>query len=176
MTRTTKLLIAAGLVALAGTAAVTGVGYARSDGHQGGWGAHGGPYAGHHAKGHQGRHHGGRMHKMMKRFDTDGDGKLTQAEIDQSREANLAKFDGNQDGQLSLAEFEALWLDFMRERMVDRFQDLDANGDAVVTLEEYKEPFEAIVVRMDRNGDGALSRDDKRAWHKDKRKSRDSDD
>ena len=101
----------------------------------------------------------------MERFDADKDGKLTQAEIDRSREADLASFDGDKDGALTLQEFEGLWLDHMRERMVDRFQGLDADGDAVVTLEEFKRPFASLVQRMDRDGDGALSRADKPSRH-----------
>ncbi len=185
MTRKTKLLIAAGLVALTGTVAVTGASYARGSWHNGpsgayGSGFHGGHHAGRHGPGNSGRcsggDHGKRGHQMLKRYDSDQDGKLTQSEIDQGREANLAKFDSNQDGTLSLGEFEVLWLDFMRERMVDRFQDLDADGDSTVTSEEYKEPFASLVEDMDRNGDGALSRDDKRASHRDKRKGGDADD
>ena len=85
-------------------------------------------------------------------------------------------FEQFRNGSLSLGEFEALWLDFMRERMVDRFQDLDADGDAAVTLEEYREPFDSLVERMDRDGDGVLSRADRRKWQEGGRGRRDADD
>lgn len=99
---------------------------------------------------------------LMEQLDTNKDGKLTQAEIDQARKDRLAKFDTDKDGKLSLAEFQALWLDMTRKRMVDAFQRLDDDGDAQVTESEYLAPTERLVARMDRNDDGALSRDDMR--------------
>lgn len=177
MTRKGKLLIAAGLIAVSGIAVISGVSSARDNwqaGHRSGFGA--GDHQGYHAGRHGGRHHGKRLERMLERFDADGDGTLTQTEIDEGRKANLAAFDRNGDGALSLDEFEPLWLDFMRERMVDRFQDLDADGDAIVTQDEFREPFEALVERLDRDGDGALSREDRRGRHMGKRSRRDADD
>ena len=116
---------------------------------------HGGMMGGH------GRRHGGMMggHDIIMTFDTDGNGRVTQAEIDEFRGNRLAKFDTDGDGGLTLSEFEALWLAAMREKMVDRFQDLDADGDAVVTTEEFKRPYANLVRHLDKNGDGELSRE-----------------
>jgi len=173
MTRRMKLLIAAGMIAVASAAGVAGIAEAR-DGRRGEAceGPRGGEHAGRHHRGggddgwrHGGHHRQGKgRHAMalMERFDGNADGELTQEEIDQARAANLAKFDADGDGQLSLGEFQELWLDFMRERMVDRFQDLDADGDAVVSAEEYERPFARLVQRMDRNDDGKLSPEDRR--------------
>ena len=88
---------------------------------------------------------GGRGQSLIERFDTDRDGKLTQAEIDQARGDRLARFDTDGDGRLSLEEFQALWLDHMRERMVDSFQYLDSDGDGAITGPEYRDPFASIV-------------------------------
>ena len=41
--------------------------------------------------------------------------------------------------------------------MGDRFQHLDEDGDASVTLLEFQAPFSQMVTLMDRNGDGFLS-------------------
>ncbi len=133
-----------------------------------------------HGERHHGRQYGGhdrrhnammgghgmmRGHGMMggygrvMTFDTDGDGRVTQAEIDKFRGDRLAKFDTDGNGSLTLSEYQKLWLAAMREKMVDRFQDLDADGDAVVTTEEFKRPFANLVRHMDRNGDGVLSRE-----------------
>lgn len=169
MKKTTKFAI--GAAGLAATIALAGVGL--SNAHER-W-SDGGP-RGYHGqemhgdgmqKGHG--HHGKRgkmMRRMMERFDANADGSLTQAEIDQGRSEQLAKYDSNQDGNLSLQEFEALWLERMLPRMVDRFQDLDENGDSEVTAEEFLDPFANVVERHDRNGDGALSKEDrrKRGW------------
>ena len=137
MKRGIKLLLAAGL-----TAGLTGAAFV--DG---------------------GRAGGGRGPSLIERFDTDRDGKLTQAEINQARADRLARFDSNGDGRLSLKEFEALWLDHMRERMVDSFQYLDNDGDGAVTGPEYLDPFASIVAYKDQNGDGELEPAELRRRH-----------
>ena len=120
--------------------------------------------SGKHGDRHGGHGPRGGVH-MMDQFDANEDGKLTQAEIDQARQERLAKFDSDKDGKLNLQEFEALWLDFTRERMVRSFQRLDRDGDAIVTQDEYLEPTKNMVVRMDRNDDGEISRDDMKRRH-----------
>jgi len=105
----------------------------------------------HHARGH----HGGA--NLLETFDAIGDGQLTQAEIDAFRASRLAAFDADKDGKLSLSEYQALWLDAYRERMVDEFQRHDDDGDALVTVEEFSEPFARLVSRLDRNGDGVVT-------------------
>jgi Ca2+-binding EF-hand superfamily protein len=176
-TRTKVAIAASAAIMLAGIG-VTGVSLADS----GGWHGSGGHYkAGYsdsergygHGK-HQGRHSGGRhMFKMFETFDTNGDGSLTQAEIDEARAAQLAKFDRDGSGGLSLAEYEALWLEAMRSRMVDRFQDFDDDGDGIVTKDEYSKPFARMVRFADMNDDGAISKDDMMRHHK--RRDRDDD-
>ena len=154
MKRHTKIVLAVSVVAL-GSLAIVGTSVASKwrdhAGHHGLYAMHDGP----------GGHRGKRAMRMLKQFDTNNDDRLTQAEIEEVRDGRFATFDANGDGTLDLKEFEALWLETRRERMVDRFQRLDADGDAIVTVEEYNEPFENFVARFDRNGDGALSRDDR---------------
>ena len=110
-------------------------------------------------QGMRGMHHQG-GHGLLTAFDTNGDGQLTQAEIDTFRADRLAKFDTDGNGTLSLQEYQALWLDAYRERMVDEFQRHDDDGDSVVTAAEFNEPYANIVARMDRNGDGILAGDE----------------
>lgn len=43
------------------------------------------------------------------------------------------------------------------------FQRLDDDGDAVVTREEFLEPFARLVQRLDRNADGAVTQEEMRA-------------
>jgi hypothetical protein len=102
-----------------------------------------------------------RAEALMERFDTDGDGTVTQAEIDAARAAELAEYDADGDGNLTLEEYQAFWLDRVYERMVDSFQALDANGDGEITVEEFNAGLANIVARLDQNGDGGLNADDR---------------
>ncbi|NNF79459.1 MAG: hypothetical protein HKN05_15640 [Rhizobiales bacterium] len=124
--------------------------------HRGGW--HGG--GGYHQGGM--KHHRRMGHWFMNRYDANEDGKVTQEEIDKNRSDRHGKYDSNGDGKLSLEEFQGLWLEAFRRRMVRAFQRFDVDGDANVTLDEYTKPLSKIVERRDRNGDGALSRADRR--------------
>lgn len=182
MKTSAKIAIAAA-IALAGTA-IAGTAWAHREGHGygGGYGMHGG---GKHGGGHHGMMHGGGKHggwhgggngrghgmrhrarHMMERYDANKDGKLTQDEINSNREAWLKEFDVNNDGKLSLDEFKQLYLKARAERIVREFQQFDRDGDAGVTLEEYQRPLADLVERMDRNNDGAISKDDMRGHRK----------
>ena len=102
----------------------------------------------------------GMMHRGMRLFelfDANKDGIVTQDEIDKVRSDRLKRFDTNGDGKLSLKEYEALWLDAMHERMVDRFQRLDRDGDAAVTLEEFVAPTKHLVMWIDTDDDGKVT-------------------
>jgi len=149
-----KALIIAGLVAATGIAVTAGTGFADERGRDGRYGISQGDDDREYRRGR------GRGAQMLENFDTDGDGQLTQAEIDAVRADRFAEFDTDGNGELTLQEYEALWLDAMRERMVDRFQNLDNDGDAIVTSQEFVDPFASMVSRMDHNGDGVLNTDD----------------
>ena len=153
MTRATKLFVttaalAVGVTALAGATLAGG---------------------GHHGRGH------GSGAWLFETFDANGDGTLTEVEIEQVRQGRLQEFDADDDGSLSLEEYQALWLDAMRERMVDRFQAHDDDGDGLVTAEEFGEPFTRMLSRLDENGDGELSRDELRDRHRDRDRDGDRD-
>jgi hypothetical protein len=109
--------------------------------------------------------------QLMERYDANKDGKVTQQEIDQNRADWLKEFDADKNGTLSLDEFQNLWLKARREQMVREFQFFDRDGNGQVTLDEYQGPMANIVANRDRNGDGALSRDDRpqrrEGWRRD---------
>jgi hypothetical protein len=111
---------------------------------------------------------GGPGMTLLDTFDTNKDGRITQEEIDAARQQQLARYDRNGDGQLSLEEYQALWLDAMRERMVRQFQANDRDGNGEITVVEFQERFADVVRDRDRNGDGALTADElrpRRGWH-----------
>jgi len=154
MNRTTKYALgAAALVAVAGVATVSIAGGGRHGHH--GWDEE--------MQGGMG--HGRHGMQMLQQFDANKDGKVTQAEIDETRQSRFKTFDKDADGALTLAEFEALWLDAMRERMVDRFQEHDNDGDAKVTAEEFGRHFADMAQFMDSNGDGVIDESDMRRRH-----------
>lgn len=95
------------------------------------------------------RMHGGMMddrdhammgHDMMRMLDADDDGNVTPQEMREQMQAKLTEYDSDGDGNLSIAEFEALHSAMIRETMVDRFQHLDADGDGAITSEEMGAP------------------------------------
>ncbi|MDK3074602.1 hypothetical protein QO034_16030 [Sedimentitalea sp. JM2-8] len=114
---------------------------------------------GHGRGGHGGHHRGGpeMFRTLFMQVDADGDGSVTQVEIDTFRAAKVGEADTSGDGALSIEEFDTLYREFTRSRMVDAFQDLDADGDGVISAAEMDSRFGDIVERMDRDDDGALT-------------------
>ena len=94
---------------------------------------------------HEGATDGARRAQILEKFDANHDGKLDDAEKAamreqmkamraQRREQILARFDANRDGKLDDGE---------RKVMIDtiaaeRFKKLDANGDGVLSLDEFR--------------------------------------
>ena len=160
----TKTLIGVGVAAAIGAVAIAGVSYAGN--------RHGG-FDGH--RGH-GMHFLGKGQlrltamEILQSIDADGDGKLTQAEIDKVRNDRHSAHDADGDGSLGLEEFAGLWHETTHPLTVRAFQMLDTDGDAVVTRAEYDRPLARIVERLDRNGDGALSPDDRWRHRRDDRR------
>ncbi|HET6469758.1 MAG TPA: hypothetical protein VFG43_15395, partial [Geminicoccaceae bacterium] len=121
--------------------------------------AQGGP-GGWHGRGMAGGMMGEGPMGLFESFDQNDDGKVTQEEINAVRDERFARFDSDGDGRLSLQEYEALWLDAMRTRMVRQFQAHDADGDAAVTPEEFRARYARMVSVLDVNGDGEVTRDE----------------
>lgn len=168
MTKRTKIVmfLAGGLVAAGVVAGGLSTAYGGRD-----FGC--GEYGGHGAYGGHGRHHGlggsmpgERMARLIERFDTDQDMALSQAELDAGKAAVFADFDADGNGSLELGEFQALWLDFARPIMVDRFQMLDDDGDARITGDEFERPLALMMRHLDRNRDGKLEPGEMRRRHR----------
>ncbi|WP_181708322.1 EF-hand domain-containing protein [Chthonobacter rhizosphaerae] len=114
--------------------------------------------------GHGGRHggHGMGAMNLMERYDTNKDGKVTQEEIDAVQAQRFTTAAGANGQSMSIQQFEQLYNAEHRERMVRAFQRLDRDGDGQVTREEFDRRTAGLVARMDRDGDGALAPADRR--------------
>ena len=148
----TKLIVATALTATIGGVAVAGVTLASNGDHR--WGKHSTSsyrdYDDHdeHRHGRHHKRHGKRMETMLRDFDLNGDKQLTQNEVNDALTIRLNQFDLDKDGQLNLEEFSAYWMDRKHYRMVDSFQRLDEDGDAVVTAAEFEAPFANLAERI----------------------------
>ncbi|MEO4040077.1 hypothetical protein AAFN47_00545 [Hoeflea sp. CAU 1731] len=125
---------------------------------------------------HGGKHHGGprghgghgrmggqlAMMEIMERFDVNGDGKITRAEFDEVRTATFNEAAGP-DGSVDLEAFSGVWSTMTDRMMVKAFQKIDIDGNLEVTAEEFSAPTKDIVKRFDRNGDGVLTKADRKA-------------
>jgi len=130
MRKSMKMALATSALAVAGGLFLFGSSYAeRGFGGPGGHGPMGGPMGG----------FGAMQQEMLKGVDTNGDGALSQDEINAAIDARFTEFDADKNGSLSLEEFQALWAEITKPMSVRAFQFLD---------------------RFDRNGDGMLSPDD----------------
>ncbi len=115
-----------------------------------------------HGRSHHGMMSGG-MHgpqmieKQFERHDLNKDGTVIQEEVDQLRSDEHKTYDENKDGLINLSEFQNLWIEFNRDRIVDIFQVHDNDGDGKITKAEFLSPMAKIIARHDTNDDGKIS-------------------
>ena len=128
---------------------------------------------------------GGPAHRkeMLKKFDADGDGVLSEEERaaarDQRAQEMIEEFDGDSDSKLDLAELKSA-LQSMRERLGKHgprghmrqrlLKDFDADGDGKLSDEEraaahkaMQERREKCLKEFDADGDGTLNEDERAA-------------
>ncbi len=82
--------------------------------------------------------------EFMGMLDMDGDGSTTSEEARTQLQKILKENDTDGDGSLNISEFEDFHSRLIREKMVDRFQHLDADGSGAITAEEIVSPAENI--------------------------------
>lgn len=114
-------------------------------------------------RGKWGRGHGRGGHKqraehLFERFDVNKDGVITEAEIAEVRASDFTTADADGNGEISLEEFKAQFLDRSSDRMVRAFQFLDSDGDGAVTQEEVDVVANRMFNRLDRDGNGTVER------------------
>lgn len=126
-------------------------------------------FANSHAKGNAGAH-------FIENWDMDGDGAVTLEEATERRRDVFASFDADEDGALSGVEYDmfdqARANDLMemglpaKAAMGDnpaglmRREMTDADGNGIVTQEEFLGSTADWITRMDRTGDGIVTADD----------------
>lgn len=112
---------------------------------------------------------GGKM-PALEMLDTDGDGQVSQAEMDAHKAERFAQTDTDGNGSLSAEEMAEAARGKKAERQTKRIEKMitrmDTDGDGEVSAAELdamakKSPFE----RLDTNGDGVLSADEFAAGH-----------
>lgn len=82
-------------------------------------------------------------------LDTDGDGKVSQAEFDAFLDTAFARLDANGDGYLTIAESRTVMTP-------EQFAAANANGDDGISLSEFKVASQKDFVAADTDGDGSL--------------------
>ncbi|MEL6645496.1 MAG: EF-hand domain-containing protein [Pseudomonadota bacterium] len=95
-------------------------------------------------------------------LDADGDGQVTQADLDTLRNERFAEFDADGDGSVTEEEFMARASAQAGERAAAMFARLDADGDGVLSrdvIEQGRGGDRAgrMIERLDTDGDGAVS-------------------
>ena len=101
---------------------------------------------------------GGMMSGMnsyaMRTFDANKDGTLTPEEMTAGMQAEVATYDTDTSGSLSLAEFEAMHAAHTRTMMVRAFQMHDEDGDGQVTEAEMATMAAMMEMMMAGSKDG----------------------
>ncbi|TLP67904.1 calcium-binding protein [Parasedimentitalea maritima] len=100
------------------------------------------------------------MNMTFEKLDADGNGEITQAEVDGLKAARFAAADANGDGALSLEELQAQGMKKAEQRAAGMLERHDANGDGVLSQDELPKPRRSghMFERMDADGNGTISK------------------
>ncbi|WP_420391266.1 EF-hand domain-containing protein [Acuticoccus sp.] len=96
------------------------------------------------------------LRTLVQAADADGDGALTQPEVNAFVRAQATSGDADGDGRITFAEFGTLWVDVMGEQVRARFGALDIDGDGAISRLELNRRFGTIVAQHDRDWDGRI--------------------
>ena len=102
----------------------------------------------------------GKGGKHFDRMDSNGDGKVTAEELSERQAELIANADSDGDGALTKDELKAYRKGKRAERRAKH--NPDANGDGVIDRTEFIIAAQERFDRMDKNGDGLISEDERR--------------
>ncbi len=100
-----------------------------------------------------------RQPATFQELDANGDGQITQAEIDAHRTQRFTNADSDGDGQLSLDEMQAAAQAKANERVQKMFERQDANNNGFLSTDELPKPRRGAKMfeRIDADGNGSIS-------------------
>ena len=120
-----------------------------------------------------------------------GDGTMTRAELTTHINERFARLDADSDGRVTAAEMEAAKAQRAERRAARQAENpdragkrgdrrgprgerpnLDANGDGVITREEFAAPALERFARADANGDGTVTKEERQADRQARRAAR----
>lgn len=140
---------AAFIAIIVGTASIISAGSVLAKGGPDGPDGHGGPG-------------GPGMRMSFEEIDTDGNGEISQAEMEAMKGAHFADTDTNGDGVVSLEELTAQAVKQVAAHAEKMLKMRDANGDGVLSQEELSKPHRMgqMFDRFDADENGSISKEE----------------
>jgi Ca2+-binding EF-hand superfamily protein len=103
---------------------------------------------------------GGHGMTMFELYDTNGDGKITKEEFESVREKRFETLDVNKDGKVTFEEFVEVLKPRNPDRLKKVFARMDKNGDGALSKEEWEDAGLVEFERFDINKDGVITREE----------------